>query len=55
MPVLSDLHPPEWTVPNWTVPIWSVTHVDLHRSPKVQSLTRFIQQETKSWSDRERL
>lgn len=48
--VLPDLRPPEWTVP-----VWMVTHVDLHRSPKVQSLTRFIQQETKNWSDPDRL
>ena len=50
VPVLPDLRPPEWTVP-----IWMVTHVDLHRSPKVQSLTRFIQQETKGWSDPDQL
>ncbi|WP_255435639.1 LysR family transcriptional regulator [Paracoccus sp. S1E-3] len=43
VPVLPDLTPPEWKVQ-----IWMVTHVDLHRSPKVQSLTRFIQQEVKS-------
>ena len=43
VPVLPDLQPEEWRVP-----IWMVTHVDLHRSPKVQSLTRFIQQEVKA-------
>lgn len=41
--VLPDLQPPEWRIP-----IWMVTHVDLHRSPKVQSLTRFIQQEVRA-------
>jgi len=41
--VLPDLQPAEWRVP-----IWMLTHVDLHRNPKVQSLTRFIQQEVKA-------
>ena len=43
VPVLPDLRPAEWRVP-----VWMVTHVDLHRSPKVQSLTRFIHQEVKA-------
>ncbi len=46
VPVMRDCMPPEWTVP-----IWMVTHVDLHRSPKVQSLTKFLQQEVKDWPD----
>lgn len=41
--VLPDLQPADWQIP-----VWMVTHVDLHRSPKVQSLTRFIQQEVKT-------
>lgn len=28
--------------PNWTIPIWLVTHVDLHRSAKVQAFTSFL-------------
>lgn len=43
VPVLPDLLPEEWCIP-----VWMVTHVDLHRSPKVQSLTRFIQRQAKS-------
>lgn len=43
--VLPDLCPAEWSIP-----IWMVTHVDLHRSSKVQSLTRFIQQEVRAWT-----
>ena len=30
---LSELIP---TMPDWNVPVWIATHVDLHRSPKVQ-------------------
>ncbi len=33
----------------WQDPIWMVTHVDLHRSPKVQSLTRFLTEEARAW------
>lgn len=33
----------------WQTPIWMVTHVDLHRSSKVQSMTHFIQQEASLW------
>ncbi|MTH33306.1 LysR family transcriptional regulator [Paracoccus limosus] len=36
---------PDFDPPEWRVAVWMVTHVDLHRSPKVQSLTRFIQDE----------
>ncbi len=39
---------PDLQLAAWRVPVWMVTHVDLHRSPKVQSLTRFIQQEVKA-------
>lgn len=28
--------------PDWSAPIWLVTHVDLHRSPKVQACTRLL-------------
>ncbi|TWI35815.1 LysR family transcriptional regulator [Paracoccus sulfuroxidans] len=44
VPVLPDLDPPEWRTP-----IWMVTHVDLHRTSKVQSFTRFMHEEAKSW------
>lgn len=36
---------PDCDPPEWRVAVWMVTHVDLHRSPKVQSLTRFIHDE----------
>ena len=28
--------------PEWTVPLWLVTHVDLHRTSKVQALLKFL-------------
>ncbi|MEL7485630.1 MAG: LysR family transcriptional regulator [Pseudomonadota bacterium] len=36
---LSQVVPPD---PQWTVPTWLVTHVDLHRSAKVQSFLKFV-------------
>lgn len=41
--VFPDLSPKEWCSR-----IWLVTHVDLHRSPKVQSFTRFLQERAKA-------
>ncbi|MTH65662.1 LysR family transcriptional regulator [Paracoccus sp. DK608] len=38
-------HRPE----EWRSSIWVVTHVDLHRSSKVQSMTHFIQNEARDW------
>lgn len=35
--------------PDWQTPIWLVTHVDLHRTPKVQGFAHFVQQEVRSW------
>jgi len=29
--------------------MWLVTHVDLHRSPKVQSLLAFLKQRARQW------
>lgn len=31
--------------PDWEAPIWLITHVDLHRSAKVQKFTQFIKQQ----------
>jgi len=36
-------------IPDWTTPLWIVTHVDLHRTAKVQSFTKFLKEESKSW------
>ena len=36
--------------PEWTAPLWLVTHVDLHRTAKVQAFLAFLKQEAKSWN-----
>lgn len=33
----------------WSAPLWLVTHVDLHRTAKVQSFLAFIKDKTKDW------
>ena len=33
----------------WAANLWLVTHVDLHRTSKVQALTKFLKQEAKNW------
>jgi DNA-binding transcriptional LysR family regulator len=35
----------------WTAPLWLVTHVDLHRTMKVQTFTNFLKQEAKGWPE----
>ncbi|TVP68972.1 MAG: LysR family transcriptional regulator [Rhodobacteraceae bacterium] len=35
--------------PDWSAPLWLVTHVDLHRSPKVQACTRLIRAHLSDW------
>lgn len=36
--------------PEWEVPLWLVTHVDLHRTAKVQTFTAALKDAAKSWS-----
>lgn len=38
---LVEIHAPK---PEWAVPLWLVTHVDLHRTTKVQALLAFIKE-----------
>jgi DNA-binding transcriptional LysR family regulator len=38
---LVQIHAPR---PEWSAPLWLVTHVDLHRTTKVQALLRFIKE-----------
>jgi len=38
-PDLVEIYPPR---PEWSAPIWLVTHVDLHRTTKVQALLSFL-------------
>ncbi|WP_425049380.1 LysR family transcriptional regulator [Psychromarinibacter sp. S121] len=33
----------------WAAPLWLVTHVDLHRTMKVQAFTSFLKEEAKTW------
>ena len=34
----------------WSSPLWLVTHVDLHRTTKVQTFLRFLKETAKDWS-----
>jgi len=34
----------------WSAPLWLVTHVDLHRTAKVQAFLKFVKEQAKSWS-----
>lgn len=34
---------------DWAAPLWLVTHVDLHRTNKVQALLAFLKEETRDW------
>jgi len=34
---------------DWSGPLWLVTHVDLHRTTKVQAFLAFLKKEAKSW------
>ncbi|MBB93037.1 MAG: LysR family transcriptional regulator [Rhodobacteraceae bacterium] len=43
---LVEVMPPE---PDWTVPLWLITHVDLHRTHKVQTFLRFLKDQAKGW------
>ncbi len=46
-PELVQVLPPRT---EWTVPVRLVTHVDLHRTTKVQTFLRFLKERTKDWS-----
>jgi len=35
--------------PEWGAPMWIVTHVDLHRTTKVQTFLKFLKEEAKGW------
>lgn len=43
---LVRLFPPQ---PEWSAPLWLVTHVDLHRTTKVQAFLSFLKEEAKTW------
>lgn len=45
-PDLVQIFPPR---DEWTAPTWIVTHVDLHRTAKVQAFLAFLKDAAKSW------
>ncbi len=36
---------------NWSAALWLVTHVDLHRTTKVQTFLKFLKEEAAVWAD----
>lgn len=34
---------------DWASPLWLVTHVDLHRTAKVQAFLKFVKEQSKNW------
>ena len=36
--------------PEWESPLWLVTHVDLHRTTKVQAFLSFLKARSKEWA-----
>jgi len=46
-PDLVEVMPPR---PDWESPLWLVTHVDLHRTRKVQAFLNHLKEAAKSWS-----
>ena len=47
-PDLIEVMPPQ---PDWEAPLWLVTHVDLHRTLKVQSFLSHLRSAAASWSE----
>ncbi|WP_180325185.1 LysR family transcriptional regulator [Cereibacter azotoformans] len=45
---LIEILPPR---PEWEAPIWIVTHVDLHRTMKVQNFLAHLKEAARSWTD----
>lgn len=45
-PNLREVLPPR---DEWTVPHWLVTHVDLHRTPKVQAILSLLKESARTW------
>ncbi len=43
---LVDMLPP---MEEWSAKLWLVTHMDLHRTAKVQTFLRFLKEEVKTW------
>lgn len=47
-PELIEVYPHQ---PEWSGPLWLVTHVDLHRTTKVQTFLSFLKAAAKEWTD----
>jgi DNA-binding transcriptional LysR family regulator len=45
----ADLHDALPMREEWAAPLWLVTHVDLHRTTKVQAFLGFLKEQAKSW------
>ncbi|MEL6960824.1 MAG: LysR family transcriptional regulator [Pseudomonadota bacterium] len=45
-PELTEVMPSQQ---EWSAPLWLVTHVDLHRTTKVQAFLKFLKTETADW------
>ena len=37
------------SIPDWSAPLWIVTHVDLHRTHKVQTFLTYLKAAAKEW------
>lgn len=46
IPSLVEILPPRQ---EWSAPFWLVTHVDLHRTTKVQTFLKFLKEEARDW------
>ena len=44
---LVEVHP---SLDEWSAPLWLVTHVDLHRTTKVQAFLSFLKEQAKAWN-----
>lgn len=47
-PNMVQIAPPR---PEWQASLWLVTHVDLHRTAKVQAFLSFVKEQAKEWAD----
>ncbi|SEK73760.1 transcriptional regulator, LysR family [Roseovarius azorensis] len=46
MPDLIQVMPPR---PEWAAPLWLVTHMDLHRTTKVQAFLSYLKERARAW------
>jgi DNA-binding transcriptional LysR family regulator len=46
LPGLVQVMPPR---SDWAAPLWLVTHMDLHRTTKVQALLSFLKAQAREW------